>query len=46
MTSIHYLTIVFDGILIPVLASFGVAGNIASILMLRSPKLDMKVSFR
>jgi hypothetical protein len=46
MASIHYLTIVFDGILIPVMGSLGVAGNIACIVMLRSPKLDMKVSFR
>jgi hypothetical protein len=46
MSSVHYLAVVFDGFLIPLLASFGVLGNIASIFMLRSPKLDMKVSFR
>jgi hypothetical protein len=46
MTSVNYLTVVFDGILIPMLASFGIVGNLVSILMLRSPKLDMKVSFR
>ena len=27
-------------------AGFGLAGNIASVIVLRSPKLDMKVSFR
>ena len=43
---LHHLTIIVDGVLIPLLSTFGIVGNIVSIAMLRSPKLDMKVSFR
>ncbi|XP_023321774.1 probable G-protein coupled receptor frpr-1 [Eurytemora carolleeae] len=40
------LKFVVEGILVPVITGFGLAGNIASMLVLRSPKLDMKVSIR
>ena len=43
---LYYMTIIVDGVMIPLLAAFGIVGNMVSIAMLRSPKLDMKVSFR
>jgi hypothetical protein len=43
---LYYMTIIVDGVLIPLLSTFGIVGNITSMAMLHSPKLDMKVSFR
>jgi hypothetical protein len=43
---LYYMRMIVDGAMIPLLSSFGILGNIVSIVMLRSPKLDMKVSFR
>ena len=41
----EFLDILVEGVLIPIVATFGLLGNIASIVVLNSASIDMKTSF-